>query len=458
LATDLDTRRAEARIGSPDVVLAPGHDPALEPAEAPTPSGRGDAMSASAMITAALLPGLAATFSVALYITQDQWVGWLNDGGPRAYLVGTGAGVIAWLLLAVAARGIATPAGGNPSAHGQLCEMLDELEANYRALSGSATNDAGRTALEVADRHLRHLRAGLRGDLLPERAWADGSGYIDMWRRVHRVEEALLMVRPRGTVIGAAVHDMLRLAGSTIPKRDRLVAEILEAMNALDPKATAAYLGTEQARVRVRAPARGSDVGPRAVLVAVRRSINDFRDQRRAGLVRARNHLLATMAATGLVTYVFLGIAFLMQASVSGIVAFAAFFLTGAVVGLFRQLEAASTRYAVAEDDFGLNYARLLHAPLFSGLAAVAGVMLTALASQLMLANGTTGSTDGVTIPSLGQVFSLTTNQGGLVFAAMFGLVPNLFIARLQLRAESYKDDLRSSESAEHAGPDTDAL
>ncbi len=40
----------------------------------------------------------------------------------------------------------------------------------------------------------------------------------------------------------------------------------------------------------------------------------------------------------------------------------------------------------------------------------------------------------------------------------MFGLVPNLFIARLQLRAESYKDDLRSSESAEHAGPDTESV
>jgi len=145
-----------------------------------------------------------------------------------------------------------------------------------------------------------------------------------------------------------------------------------------------------------------------------------------------------------------------MQAQVSAIVAFSAFYLTGAVVGLFRQLQAASTRYAVAEDDFGLSYARLLHAPLFSGLAAVAGVMLTALASQLMLANGTTGgSTSPVTIPSLDQVFSLSTNQGGLLFAAMFGLVPNLFIARLQLRAESYKDDLRSSETAEHAGPDT---
>jgi hypothetical protein len=456
VATDLDTRRAEGRVGSPDVVLAPAQEPAAD--VAPERRVPVDGLRASAVLTAALLPGLAATVSVALYIAQYQWVGWLNDGGPRAYLIGSAVGVVAWLMLAVAARGIATPAGGNPSAYGQLCEMLAELEANYRSLADEAVNASGRTALAIADEHLRHMRACLEGDRLPGQAWAFGSGYIGLWRRAHRVEEQLLMVRPRATVIGAAVHDMLRLTGSTIPKRERLLAEIVEAMTAIDPKATATYLGAEQSRVRVRTPARSSELGPRSVLTAVRRSINDFRDQRRAGLVRARNHLLATMAATGLVTYVFLGIAFLMQAQVSAIVAFSAFYLTGAVVGLFRQLQAASTRYAVAEDDFGLSYARLLHAPLFSGLAAVAGVMLTALASQLMLANGTTGATSGLTIPSLDQVFSLSTNQGGLVFAAMFGLVPNLFIARLQLRAESYKDDLRSSETAEHAGPDTETV
>jgi hypothetical protein len=455
VATDLETRPAEGRIGSPEVVLAPPHGPAAEVAERRVP---GDGLRASAVLTATFLPGLAATVSVALYIAQDQWVGWLNDGGPRAYLVGSAVGVIAWLLLAVAARGIATPAGGNPSAYGQLCEMVDDMEATHRAVADEAANAPARAALAVAGEHLRYMRSCLRGDRLPGQAWAFGSGYVGLWRRAHRVEEALLMVRPRPTVIGAAVHDMLRLTGSTIPKRERLLSELVEAMTAIDPKATSTYLGAEGPRVRGRAPARGSELGPRSVLVAVRRSINDFRDQRRAGLVRARNHLLATMAATGLVTYVFLGIAFLMQAQVSAIVAFAAFYLTGAVVGLFRQLQAASTRYAVAEDDFGLSYARLLHAPLFSGLAAVAGVMLTALASQLMLANGTSGATNGVTIPSLDQVFSLSTNQGGLVFAAMFGLVPNLFIARLQLRAESYKDDLRSSESAEHAGPDTEPV
>src|SRR5207244_268417 len=81
-------------------------------------------------------PGGAVTVSVAVYFAQGQWSGWLDDGGPRAYLIGSGTGVIAWLRLAVAARGIATPAGRNPSAYGQLCEMLDDLDANYRALSG----------------------------------------------------------------------------------------------------------------------------------------------------------------------------------------------------------------------------------------------------------------------------------------------------------------------------------
>jgi hypothetical protein len=344
---------------------------------------------------------------------------------------------------------MATPGGGDPSAYGQLREALDDLTATFTTLENTAVDDSGRAAVAVARSHLTHLRRSLDGELLPERAWVEGSGYVDLWRRVHRVEEALLLVRPREALIGEAVNDMLRLVGSTIPKREQLTSQVVEAMTALDPKATALFLQAEQSRRRGRATADPDALGPRAVLVAVRRSINDFRDHRRAGLVRARNHLLATVAATGLVTYVFLGIAFITQASVRAIVAFSAFYLTGAVVGLFRQLQASATTYAAAEDDFGLNYARLLHAPLFSGLAGVAGVMLTALASQLMLANGA-GPHDGVTIPTLGQVFDLGTNQGGLVFAAMFGLVPNLFIARLQLRAEAYKSDLRSSESAEH--------
>ena|SRR5436309_14798417 len=52
------------------------------------------------------------------------------------------------------------------------------------------------------------------------------------------------------------------------------------------------------------------------------------------------------------------------------LIAATAFFLVGAVVGLFKQLYLdASTE--TATDDYGLSTARLSHTPLFSGLAAL---------------------------------------------------------------------------------------
>ena len=42
----------------------------------------------TAVLLLTLLPGLAATFSVGLYIARARWIGWLNGGGPRCYLVG----------------------------------------------------------------------------------------------------------------------------------------------------------------------------------------------------------------------------------------------------------------------------------------------------------------------------------------------------------------------------------
>jgi hypothetical protein len=149
------------------------HDQVGPPAEGRIGSCRRVARLGSAQGRATARPG--GDVSVALYIAQDEWVGWLNDGGPRAYLVGSAVGVIAWLLLAVAARGIATPAGGNPSAYGQLCEMLAELDATHRSLAGEAANASGRTTLAVADEHLRHMRACLEGDGCPGRRGRSGA-------------------------------------------------------------------------------------------------------------------------------------------------------------------------------------------------------------------------------------------------------------------------------------------
>ena len=263
------------------------------------------------------------------------------------------------------------------------------------------------------------------------------------------------MLRPAAALIGTAVHDSLRLVGSTNPKRDRLCAELMCAMTALAPEASACFMsiaGPQTPMPLPKLPTRstqpdGYDLTCRSVLRVVRHAVDGLPGRPARGPGRARNHLFATVAATGLVTYAFLGIAFLLEVPVSAVVAFTAFYLTGAVVGLFRQLQAASVRDTIAEDDFGLSYARLLHAPLFAGLAGVGGVVLTAFASELTVATGNPKAA----VPTLGQIFDLSVNQGGLLFAAVFGLTPTLLITRLQSRAESYKADLKSSEPAEQS-------
>lgn len=74
---------------------------------------------------------------------------------------------------------------------------------------------------------------------------------------------------------------------------------------------------------------------------------------------------------------------------------------------------------------------------LFDATDAVAGVVVTRL--------GTTGDT------TLGQILSLNQNTLGLVVAAVFGLTPNLLIANLHSKAESYKTDLKSSKASQSA-------
>src|SRR5258708_9991049 len=54
--------------------------------------------------------------------------------------------------------------------------------------------------------------------------WVNGAGYIDLWQRLHRAEEALLMATPKEHLLDEELYDELRLKDSTIPNRDDLLA------------------------------------------------------------------------------------------------------------------------------------------------------------------------------------------------------------------------------------------
>jgi hypothetical protein len=186
----------------------------------------------------------------------------------------------------------------------------------------------------------------------------------------------------------------------------------------------------------------------------VRQAINEYRDTRRGGLVRARNQLMATVVVTGITVYLLLALALVLRAPVEAIVGSAVFFLVGASVGLFNRLSGQSASDN-AVDDFGLSVARLTLTPVFSGLAAIGGVLLTAMLFSTIL-TPLTGQQDSSSLSvasqslsqSLDAIFNVVRFPFNIVVAAVFGLTPGLFLAGLQQQSDRLKADLKSSQAS----------
>ncbi len=396
---------------------------------------------------AIMYPALAGATTVAIYVS-----GWITDAG--AFAIGALIGAAVTLALSFALRRYAVADGANPSAYGHLSAALATIDAGLASYC-PARRQSGEPAAacrEASDqRDFAASELGLADDGRPPTAgmrWLLATGYTNLWLRLHRAEEALLEVVPETVLIREALYDDLRLQGSTIPNADGLLSRLRLAAEDLGPVA-ARYVGRQPGRPP--SEKASSDEAARAVLREIRRSINDFRDDCREGLVRGRNRLYAAVLLTGLTTYGLLGLAVASNATRDEVVAGTAFYLVGGIVGLFNQLRSASAADTITEEDYGLSLARLLHTPLFSGLAAVGGVVVTSLTVAVI----PTGANDRADqLPTLWQIFDLTENRAGLVVAAVFGLAPSLLISRLHGQVEKYKTDLKSSEAAQRSKTD----
>ncbi len=419
-----------------------------------------------------LLPGIAAVASITLYLAEN----WIADSPAEAYAIGTLLAVASWFLLPFLLRRYAFVDRANPSTYSQLVEVYSTLRQRAQGVDDPSPSNSA--ALDAACVHLNHVarELGLYEDGSQPTyglRWVLATGYVGAWRHLHRAEEALVLVEHETAVIGTAAHDDLRLSGSKIAGADHLRMKLRAAVSVLNPDAEA-FLNPAPAglaKIAV-APSEANKGAARAVLSSLRRTINEYRDDRREGLVRARNNLYATAFFVGIVAYLLLGLAMLTVIDKKGvmgveidkkgvmgveidnvvtkeaILAGAAFYLVGALVGLFRQLRAAATGDGGAEEDFGLSTARLLQTPLFAGIAAVAGAALVRVLPAMVPEAGVTGDTKRMAI-TLEQVFDLGHWPEGLVWAAVFGLTPTLLIATLQRRAEQYKRDLKTSEAGE---------
>jgi hypothetical protein len=190
----------------------------------------------------------------------------------------------------------------------------------------------------------------------------------------------------------------------------------------------------------------------RAILKTVRLALNDYRDTQRIGLLQVRNRILITIMVIEIAAVLILGLAIVAGAGVDQILAATAFFLVGTVLGLlYNRLYTPLETQPVVNEDYGLGRVRLLATPLFSGLAAIAGVLLVMVVPAVVDTGEITSveTTDlgrepgAVTtaqpqvqntradsqIPALNQIFSF--NSSNFVIAAIFGLSPAYLFARL---------------------------
>jgi len=298
--------------------------------------------------------------------------------------------------------------------------------------------------------------------------WAFGSGYCNAWRLLHQAEEAIIAFDSKEEIIYEAMGDKLALQGSAIGARDELLETLIQAVMVLQP-AAGIYLEDQRSNkesiiltdlkeeafdefllrhdVLIRKDNNPTPDEPaaRSALRRVKRAINSLRDRGWEGLLRARNRLLASIAITGIVTHVLLCMTIMTIFNNAPpnpyLVAATAFYLVGAVAGLFGRFYRESMAKSVV-DDFGFSTTRFIATPLLSGLAGVGGVLLTVTLIKL----GGSGLSS-LSVLDLGQIFMLTPQF--LLLAAIFGLTPNLLITGLQNTAKKYESEIQSSKIIE---------
>lgn len=430
-----------------------------------------------------VVPILTSAVTIGLYFSLPLLN--FNQTTPSWYPVVNGAfyTYIAWWIIAVLGSFFTKAEVVNASSYGLLTSRLSQLEARLHEITVLELDGKSRKLSEyqlVALREAYGSAEDLKNYLykypygLP---WVLGLGYINAWGKIHHAEEALIEVEPVEMVIHDAMHDKLAIQDSQLSSRDELLMKLRKAVKELNP-AMEGHFKTYQPwedneeihklrqdikkiAIKIEIDLEGNlsksseadqvisleaEARARVTVGEVRRTLNEFRDRLWEGLVRARNHLLATIFVTGLVTHILLCIAILSSTpspvdptpNRELIIAATVFYIVGAVAGLFGRIYRES-QTSTAVDDYGLSLARLIATPLLSGLAGVGGVLIY----STLLFESTSPSSNIVQ-----NIFTLN-RPDFLIAAALFGFAPNLLIRGLQQRSDKYISALQSSKGAE---------
>ncbi|MFN2520687.1 MAG: hypothetical protein ABR525_06560 [Candidatus Limnocylindria bacterium] len=428
-------------------------------------------MVGSLMSLAIWVPAVTAVATVAIRLSAHE--GWLRQYAP---VLGLLIGLFVWVLASRVMRGLAAVDLANGNSHAELSQRsLDARTALTSLSQAAAADDAARSARREAETELAELERILgigsaAGSGALDARWAAGWGYVDAWRRMNRIEESLILIQPEPLAVAGAFEDRARLGGSGMQGAEELSAALRLGVRTLSPNADPYFATTLQAAVRD-APADKTQA--RAILARVRHAINEYRNDRWDGIVRARNQIAQSTLFTGFTAYALLVVALLRDAGDEVVAGASVYYLVGGIVGLFSRLRSDAEANSAVE-DYGLAKVRLIATPLISGLAAVSGVVLIALlagsalgtflapptsASQVLVPTISAGASPapsaapaapGAISPSpLGDIFDVARYPIGLLIAAVFGLTPGLLVSQLQQQADRYKQDLQRSEPAD---------
>jgi hypothetical protein len=424
----------------------------------------------SLVITSMAIPIFAAAATVCLYIAPMLASPFM---GSRWYapFYGFLVTIIAWLGFAAARWRFVTATRANLHVYELLRNRQSELKARLglpdyldnrdkekylyemrKAFAGTDDMDhyrldALRRAYEAYEdlyRNLFHNHSSIE--------WASGAGYVNSWRMVHRIQEALVAVETPQEVINGVLHDIRAIQSSAMTESKALLRRMLQAAKDTSPAAMVyfdEYRADKYYADLFEKNAQGQSVLPGEMALEVIRQgkheLNAYQDSLRDSLVRGRTNVYMAIALTGSVTYLLLCIAILWNGTTSAVGTAAAYYMVGAVTGLFVRFYNEANAKDTPADDYGLLLSRLIATPLLSGLAGIGGVVLTA--ALINVGGGRT--------PGLGAIFNGTVTIDYLLAAAVFGYAPNMIVGSLQQRAQKFSSDLQNSKG-EGSGSSSD--
>src|SRR5258708_36927781 len=351
------------------------------------------------------LPFLAALITIIAYLSPSPQpaVAFFNWLGPSniVIILGLIITLVLWLLIDIPCMRFATAKDARPSDYEGLKGEVKALEIRLKVVKekDEATQD---NALEhkkargivisdveaaVTDINTRLNSQGLH--------WLS-TGYVSLWDRINKVNEAIIDVLPCETVIESVNYEELRLNNSEVTESKGLVTLLKNASTTLssDPNCFIIKQSYEQNKAR-------------ADIRMVKAALHKFTNERWDGVVRARNQLMVTAFLTTFFTYILVIIAILAKVPSMNALDAMVFYFLGAIVGLFGRLFDERNADTVI-DDYGLSMARIIVTPLISGLAALVGVLFVTTSS------------------AIDTIYKISLQN--LVFASILGFAPTLLI------------------------------